>query len=359
MAVNLNFTGPTTSIRIVKEATYGTDPGTGYAALGVYQAEVSSELTTDNESIYALGARAAQSIVGKTVKVTGSIRGVFQDATLLAFALGCDAVDGAGPYNHWLNYKTAEATSVEKFPAGFTMVVTRGTDNATYDIVETYTGCRIDKLVLKGGLDAPLQVDVDFIAKNVSSNTSGNQTASFSSDEVHPPQKMSFELPSATAISQVQNFELTVNNNLNPVYALGSQILQALPARTLEIGLTGTVAFTDEAVWAMKEITNDSSAAYTFPSTGATSAPKTNETCQLSITNSGATTLERTLQVNLSSVAFNRWSTSAKVDEVTMLDFEANIADFTQTGWGATPSGAPIKYINNTAGTYVGTTGGV
>jgi len=351
MAIHSNYTGPTTSVVIVEESTWGTDPGTGYTALGVYDADVSATLNPSVERVYALGSRVAQATVGKQVEVNGTISGDFQDATLLAYALGADAVTGTGPYTHWLNFKTAAALPVEVSPLpSFTMVVTRGTDNSSYDTVETYTGCRINQLTLSSSLDAPMKVSADFIAKNVSVDTSGNQAAAFSTDEVHPPQYQTMSVPASTALGQVQSWELTLNNSLERVYALGSQLPQALIQKQLEIDLRGTVAFTDEAIWALKEITGVTSAAYTFGDTG---APKVDETVKLKSSNGGSTTAERTLQLNLTNVAFSNWSASARVNEVTMLDFDAVVRDFDQSNWGAVPTGAPITFINNTDGAYL------
>lgn len=352
MAVNDNFTGPTTSVLIVKESTYGTDPASGYVHMGILQAEVNATLNTNVEAIHALGALEPQALMGKQVNVTGTISGIFQDAKLLAFAMGADAVTGVGPYDHWINYKTAAASPVEisSLPS-FTMVITRGTDGTTYANVEKYTGCRIDRISVTGDLGAPLTISADFIAQNVSVTVStGNQVASFSSDEVQAPNYTVLKIPTATTLSEVQKFELTIRNNLEPVFALGSQLLQALVRKQLDIELTGTLVLTDEAIWALKDIMNDASSPYTF---GGNIAPKPTETISIVTTNGGATTTERSMTISISAAAIGELTMPARVGEISMTDFTATIKDFTQTNWGATPTGAPIVYRNNTSGVLI------
>jgi len=356
MAVNANYSGPVTSAVMIKETTFGTDPGTGYTNMGMYVNSLDAEISVDTTRVNALGVRESQALVGTAANVTGTIDGLFQDARLIAYAMGADAVtDAAGVYTHWINYKTAAASPIEvsSLPS-FTMVVTRGTDvmgSTAFETVETYTGCRITNLRIKGDLGAPLNMTADFIAKNVSvALNSGGQAAAFSTDEVHPPQYITLSIPNSTAISQVQSFDLTINNNVERVGSLGTQLLQASPAKQLEIDLNGTIAMTDEAIWAIQKITNDTSGASTFASVG---APKVDETVKIVSTNSGATTAARTLTINIGAAAFTKQSVSTKVGDVTMLDFTCMIRDFTQTNWGAVPTGAPITFVNATAGAYL------
>jgi hypothetical protein len=192
---------------------------------------------------------------------------------------------------------------------------------------------------------------VDFIAQNVSVVNSGSQTAIFSADEVHPPQYISLYIPAdaATALAQVQNFDLTINNNVERVNALGSQLLQASPAKQIEIDLNATTAMSDEAMWVIADVTKDTSP-YTF--TAGTSAPNTVQTAKIVSTNSLTGADERTLTINIAAAAITKRSVSTKVGEVTMVDFTAAVRDFLHTNWGATPSGAPITFVDATASTY-------
>ena len=347
-----NYHGQNTVALMAQEATFGTDPGAGYVAMGILDGEISITRNNTLKRLHALGSRTAQQIVPTQYIVTGTITGIYQTGRLLTYAMGRDSRDGVTvPPTHYLNYRTIAASPVDvSLLPSFTLRMTRG-NVVTADTIETYTGCRITSFRLSGTMDEPLRISCDFIGQTTSDSlTAAASVFAVDADTVQPPQFGSFQIPDATALGQVQNFELTINNNLAQLYAVGSRLLQQSPALKMELDLRSTIAFTDESAARIQAFLGDAVDPFTPQNT------ITAETATILYTNAGAAAALRSIRVNLSNVRIGEMAHVTRVGEVTFLDLTSQIQDFTQTGWGAVPSNAPIVLRDEAAAAYVTTT---
>jgi hypothetical protein len=321
--------------------------------MGILDTRVDAQVSVDTEFVNALGAREALSSAGKKVTVKGTIEGAFQTGQMLAYALGVDVQSGAGPYTHYMNYKTAAAAPVEiaTLPS-FTMSVTRGYNSANYT-VETYTGCRINQLQFKTTLDEVATVTIDFIAQNVSTvYSSGTESPIHSANELHPLQYQSMKI-AGTAVNEVQGWTLTINNNLQAIYEQGNQLIVDLVNGKLDIDVQGTVIYASDENWQWSNITNTSTP-FTFGGVASQQAPTLSTAIVLISSNGAASTASRSLTVALTNAAITELDPSGQANNVTMMDFKATARDFLQTNWGTSPTGAPIIWVDDTnSGAYV------
>ena len=78
-----NYHGQNTVALMAQEATFGTDPGAGYVAMGILDGEISITRNNTLKRLHALGSRTAQQIVPTQYIVTGTITGIYQTGRLL------------------------------------------------------------------------------------------------------------------------------------------------------------------------------------------------------------------------------------------------------------------------------------
>ena len=125
----------------------------------------------------------------------------------------------------------------------------------------------------------------------------------------------SIEMPDGTEIAAVQSFELTILNNAEPVYGVGSRFMTAVVAKNREYNFSMTAAFNDYT----------SLLTYFMNGTGAASAPDAGSgteiaTLELTFTNDDGDILD----INLTGVHLNEETLPQNVNEVVKEDV---------TGW--------------------------
>lgn len=324
MSVTETYTGAVTSALVQKEATYGTDVGSWAATdtMGILSTEVSATVRNTLTRGHVIGNRGTQYVVAGKADVTGSISGIFQTGKLVAYALGTDAVTGADPYTHTISPNLASAIP------SFTMQITRGV--SANKVVESYLGCKVSGFRLNATLDAPLEMSADFQAKTVSSiENTGAQAITPDTDDVQPPSVGYLQMPSGTALEQVQSFELNCQNNLKDVYGIGARVKAGLFGQEFTTDFRASVAFTDFGdTENLKIITNaygDTASPYTLSDT----ADLTADTLQWKFTNSGATTAERSITCNITGYKMDELTVPTRTGDVTILDFSGQAATLT------------------------------
>ncbi|KKK88463.1 hypothetical protein LCGC14_2742900, partial [marine sediment metagenome] len=125
----------------------------------------------------------------------------------------------------------------------------------------------------------------------------------------------SIEMPDGTTIAAVQSFELSIVNNSEPVYGVGSRFMTAVVAKNREYNFSMTAAFNDYT----------SLLTYFMTGTGAASAPTAGSgteiaTLELTFTNDDGDILD----INLTGVHLSEETLPQSVNEVVKEDV---------TGW--------------------------
>lgn len=111
---------------------------------------------------------------------------------------------------------------------------------------QQYAGCQISALSLSGQPNQDLRVTASFIGKDMLNKAT--TTASFPSSPVDP---FAFDTASISiggaATALVEEFNITINNNFEPVFTNNASRLAAKIRRTdfTQVDMTGTLAFED------------------------------------------------------------------------------------------------------------------
>ena len=234
-----NYAGVSTNALIGLETTYGT-AATADKNIGFIQ---SWNMTERNslERVHAVGARNAQALVPKIFEVTGSVDVVYQNGRLLAYAVGTDtdAQVVTTDYSHTL----AEADALSSFTGKIT-------HDAATDIVRSYTGCVVNSIRLSGDMNSPLKMSADLLAQSLTVGTASGGTYTPDTTQVPAPQFGSFKIGAEAgeqAILQVQNFEWTLNNNIEMVGAVGTRLRQAAVPKTRTYDFRLSAALTTDS----------------------------------------------------------------------------------------------------------------
>ena len=235
-----NYAGVSTNVLIGYEDTaYGT-AATADKNIGFVQ---SLNMTDRNslERVHAVGARNAQALVPKIYEVTGSVDVVYQNGRLLAYAVGTDEdAEVTDPdYSHTL----AEADALSSFTL-------KASHDAAADLVRTYTGCVVNSIRLSGDMNSPLKMSADLLAQSLTVATSGAGTYTPDTTQVPAPQFGSFKIGAEAgeeAILQVQNFEFTLNNNIEMVGAVGNRLRRAAVPKTRTYDFRLSAALTTDS----------------------------------------------------------------------------------------------------------------
>lgn len=317
------YSGAGTVVLIGQEGTIAVPVfGTAVTAakhLGGYVQSVNMTERNNTERVPAVGQRASAAQIAKGYDISGSIEYVYQNGKFLAYALGNSAAP-TGTYIHTI-------TCTDRLPS-FTMGISH---NSTINVVRTYAGCKVNQLRISGGLDQPLKVTADILAQTISvAATALAQATDAETDDVLAPQMATLAI-GGTPVAQVQNFELSINNNLEYPHQIGHRLAAAGIEKLREIDLRATFNFEDtEGITQYKSFLADAASPYTpVDTTDIVGA----STATLTITNGGAagSTL-RSIVINLGVFKIDEYSISTPVDGIVTADISGFITDF-----GATP----------------------
>ena len=190
------------------------------------------------------GTRDFSNIVPGKFEVSGSIEYYLQNGGFLRMGMGEDTgttttVDSGPKIHTGASYRHIMGSSAtvgsECFPS-FTMEFAddEGTDcrggvQGTYNLNRKYTGCRVNSMKISGAVDTPVSVSVDWVGQNVRVSTAAK--TSVTQDTADPfvyYQGVVYATTGVVAnnttfssvmrIAEVNTFDVTINNNLEPVY---------------------------------------------------------------------------------------------------------------------------------------------
>jgi hypothetical protein len=307
-----NYAGVNSICLIGKETVFGT-PVTADKNVGLIQ---SVDLNEANayERVHGLGARDAQALVPKVFELSGTIDAVYQVGRLIAYAVGEDTISGAGdPYTHTIDDTATGSVS------SFTMQLAH---DAATDVVQTVAGCVVNSLKISGDVGSPLKLSADLMGKTVGLATTGKGTYTPDTTQVPAPQYGSVKIGAAGSeevILQVQNFDLTINNNFDLVPALGQRLKQAAVPKTRTWDMSMSTYMTYDSGATTKD-------AYELLqiALGGTSPQDTitEQSVIVSFNNGvGGGAGTRSVTFNLSGVAPESVKVSAPVDGIVSVDF--------------------------------------
>lgn len=267
--------------------------------------EVNISRNNNAERIYGVGARNATATVNKQYDGSFTISGVLSNAYWLLGVLGANADGGTvGAYTHTYT----EANILPSFTT--TVSFELGTTDFASDLI----GCVINTCTISAAVNEALKFSLEgtYRYENLGTTKLANLA------DVEPVFTFahgSIEMPDGTDIAAVQSFELTIVNNAEPVFGVGSRFMTGVVAKNREYNFTMTAAFndyTDLLTYFM-----NGTAVATAPDAGSGTEIATLE---LTFTNDDADILD----INLTGVHLNEETLPQSVNEVVKEDV---------TGW--------------------------
>lgn len=267
--------------------------------------EVTISRNNNAERIYGVGARNATATVNKQYGGAFTASGVLTNAYWLLGVLGANSDGGiAGAYTHTYT----EANILPSFTTKTSFEL------GTTDFLTALIGCVVNTCTISAAVNEALKFSLEGTYRYENLST----TALNDNVDVEPVFTFahgSIEMPDGTDIAAVQSFELTIVNNAEPVYGVGSRFMTGIVAKNREYNFTMTAAFndyTDLLTYFM-----NGTAIATAPAAGSGTEIATLE---LTFTNDDGDILD----INLTGVHINEETLPQNVNEVVKEDV---------TGW--------------------------
>jgi len=278
------------------------------------------------ERIFGLGSRNAAAVAAKKYEGSASIEFTLSNASFFRAVFGAVADAGAGPYTH--TYTEAIA------PTSF--AIDTAVELGTNDSVSELQGCVINTCVLNCTVGETVKVTLDcpYQTETLATSGIGSQVA-----ETFAPFTFamgSLQLPSGTTIGDVQTIELTLNNNLEMVWGLGSRFPTVPVGKTRMYDFRATVVFDDTTQLLTKML-------------GTTTAPDPDTVAEtatliLTFTNGESSTAERSIVMTFDDITIDTSTLPQDVNEVIKEDvtgWARNITNVVWTNNTATDAGNP------------------
>lgn len=267
--------------------------------------EVNVSRSNNAERVYGVGARNATANINKQYGGALTINGILSNAYWLLGVLGAN-VDGgtSGAYTHTY-------TEADILPSFST---TTSFELGTTDFASDLIGCIINSCTISAAVNEAVKFSLDCIYRY--ENLGTTKTADIVDVEpVFTFAHGSIEMPDATTIAAVQSFELTINNNAEAVYGVGSRFMTGVVAKNREYNFTMTAAFNDYTDLLTYFMNGTNTATAPHAGSGTEIA-----TLELTFTNDAGDILD----INLTGVHLNEETLPQNVNEVVKEDV---------TGW--------------------------
>ncbi len=197
--------------------------------------EVSMTRNNNAERVWGVGARNATANVNKQYGGTMTISGILTNAYWLLGVLGANSDAGApGAYTH--TYTESDILPSFTTDLGFEL--------GTTDFESEVIGCVVNTCMISAAVNEALKFSLEcsFRYENLGTTKSADIV------DVEPVFTFahgSIEMPDGTSIAAVQSFELSIVNNAEPVYGVGSRFMTAVVAKNREYNFSMTAAFQD------------------------------------------------------------------------------------------------------------------
>src|SRR3990167_2910472 len=231
-------TGATSELRYGWETSYASEQGTKDKVFGHGTKIVTLTRNNNLESVFNVGQRNAQALAEKQFGGSLSVEFILANPWWLRAVLGAaPSTTGAGPYTHtYSESNTIVSMSIEN-------EITSDTASVT-----AFLGCKVNTCVITAAVGELVKVRLDMIYANEAEDTS------VAADVEESFALFSFafatlEFPNGSTINDIQTVEITINNNAEMVYGLGSRIGQQLPVKNRSYTARISRTFEDAATF--------------------------------------------------------------------------------------------------------------
>lgn len=297
----------------VSYCNYGYEATYASAATGTRTFGQGTKLTISRknniERIYGLGARNATAHVAKKYEGSASIEFVMCNASWLRAVLGTVADAGAGPSSYTHTY--SEANALQSFS------IVNGTNIGDLDYVSVLTGAKVASATITAAQGEVIKCKIEALYKTETLATSGLGAQVTETESPYTFAEGSLQLPSGSTIGNVQTVELTINNNLEMLWGLGSRLATTGVGKAREYNLRMTVVFSQNTDLLTKFLGNTAA-----PVAG---TPAEQATCILTFTHAAGSSLV----ITLANITFDTETLPLDVNEVIKEDVEGSALSMT------------------------------
>ncbi len=197
--------------------------------------EVTISRSNNAERIYGVGARNATATINKQYGGTFTFNGSLSNAYWLLGVLGANSDGGTtGAYTHTY-------TETDILPS---FTTTTSFELGTTDFASDLIGCVINQCTISAAVNEALKFSLEGTYRYENLGTT-KLTDNPDIEPIFTFAHGTIEMPDGTTIAAVQSFELTISQNAEPVYGVGSRFMTGVVAKNREYNFSMTAAFKD------------------------------------------------------------------------------------------------------------------
>lgn len=262
------------------------------------------------ERVFALGARNAQKLLVRKFEGVKTIEFQLANPWFFKAVMGTVTTTGSGPYTHTFSES-------DVLPS-----ITIENDIATdTPSVAKLLGAKVATCVLTATVGEAVRVrlDVPYVNEIFSSTTSSPVAETF---EIMTFAQGTLEMPMGTTVGLVQNVEVTIANNGEILWALGSRFGQQNVAKQREYTIRMSVAFQDSATILQK---------FYGGTSGPVTSPAETATLNLIFDNGLTGTNQRQVKLAFTGIQFDEESLAQDPTAVILEDAVAFARNLTLT----------------------------
>lgn len=296
------------------ESTFGSSSVTTPKSFGQGVKLTAYDMDNSAEFVYALGNQNAQKSVVKEFKGTFGLEFILSDPWWLRLILGGTPTDaGATPYTH--TWTVANSGIINTLPSATLDVNYDMTVDASYKVL----GAQVGSATISANVGDTIKVKLDGTFINLTLGT----TLSAAAAPVEEPftfAQGSLDFPSATTMTNVQSFELSINRNLELIWGLGSRFATKNVAKQREYNLKVTQTY---------EQSTDYVSSFLGSSTAPTATVAEVATCVFTVDNGGATSAMRKYVFTFADCLVEKVSIPASVEDITKQEISIRARNLT------------------------------
>lgn len=296
------------------ESTKGTVAGSFPRPFG-HGTKISINRKNNMERIYGLGARNASANTAKKYEGTASIEFLLGagntaiahgGASWLRAVLGAIPTDaGGGPYTHTY----AESNSL------VSMSIANAVELGTADYVSALIGFEVNTCNISAAVDEIVKVKLEGPYRTESLATTGIGSVVTPTEDVLTFAQGTLSV-AGTTVGYVQSIDLTITNNLEFIWGLGSRYATASTPKTRTYDFKMNVVFSDVSLLLEKFFGQ----AAPIAATDLATLNPAGVACVLTFTNGGATTALRSVVFTFANLYLDEHSLPIDVNEVVKED---------------------------------------
>lgn len=212
------------------ETTFGTATTTSDKTFGHGIRVTTLNRKNNIEPLFTCGARNAQKLIAKKFEGAATIEFALANPWWFRAVMGTVTSTGTNPTTHTF-------TETDTIPS-ITIANEVSTDTAS---IAKLLGCKVVNCVITAAVGEIARGRLDFVYANESHSATTTSQVSESLD-VFTFAHGALELPNGTTIAEVQNAEITIANNPEMMWGLGSRLGQQCPVKNREYSARATIA---------------------------------------------------------------------------------------------------------------------